>query len=325
MLLVVDLGGTWIRLAIATPEGQLQHLQKSPVADYDSLAEAMGTYLSSLPSALGEVKNAAIGVPGPTNNNDVQLTNLPRYSFEKDRLQKQLNLISLIVMNDAAAIAAAIPALRSSGKLAQLGGGDFDPLGSVAMICPGTGLGVSYLVPDGRSGWIPVSTEGGNVGLSVAREDFPLVEAISESEKAKWGSYISAEYFLSGPGLVRLYFAGCALEGIPSNPYVTPEAITASTDPHSMEYRSTERFMRLLGSFAGDLTLTLGAVGGVYFSGSIITALKDRLRSPAFRNSFEDKGRYQQYMERIPTYHLEDAEPALIGLMRHFMDSPYTS
>ena len=62
------------------------------------------------------------------------------------------------------------------------------------------------------------------------------------------------------------------------------------------------------------MALTLGARGGVYIGGGIVPRLGKRLGSSAFRSRFEAKGRYQRYLQDIPTWVIDSpVSPALLG------------
>lgn len=75
-------------------------------------------------------------------------------------------------------------------------------------------------------------------------------------------------------------------------------------------------FFALLGTVAGNVALTLGALGGVYIAGGIVPRFVEAFAESEFRRRFEAKGRYRWYMERIPTYVITDPVPAFIGLKR---------
>ena len=70
----------------------------------------------------------------------------------------------------------------------------------------------------------------------------------------------------------------------------------------------------MLGGAAGNLALTLGARGGVYIGGGIVLRLGDFLAASAFRDRFEDKGRFRDYLSAIPTWLITADNPALRGL-----------
>ena len=76
-------------------------------------------------------------------------------------------------------------------------------------------------------------------------------------------------------------------------------------------------FFRLLGTVAGDVALTLGAFGGVYIGGGIVRRYAEAFRRSGFRERFEAKGRYQDYMRAIPTWVIAAADPTLTGLLAY--------
>ena len=93
----------------------------------------------------------------------------------------------------------------------------------------------------------------------------------------------------------------------------SPERITANTDDPACA-ATMKQFFSFLGSAAADLALITGAFGGLYIAGGIVPAHIDELRESPFRERFEDKNRYKDYMRRIPTYVITDPLPGLTGL-----------
>ena len=77
---------------------------------------------------------------------------------------------------------------------------------------------------------------------------------------------------------------------------------------------------RLLGTFAGNLVLTLGALGGCYIGGGIVPQLGRLFVGSHFRDRFEDKGRYAEFLAAVPTYIIHTPLPALIGLAHSFSE-----
>ena len=88
--------------------------------------------------------------------------------------------------------------------------------------------------------------------------------------------------------------------------------------PSSCRSSSAARsFCSFLGNAAGNLALTLGALGGVYVGGGIVPRLGDKFMQSPFRHSFENKGRFRAYLEAIPVFIIEaEVSPALLGASR---------
>jgi glucokinase len=76
-------------------------------------------------------------------------------------------------------------------------------------------------------------------------------------------------------------------------------------------------FFRLLATVASNAALTLGAFGGVYLGGGIVPRYVGALLRSGFRERFEAKGRYRDYLAMIPTWIITAQNPALTGLLAY--------
>jgi glucokinase len=311
--LLGDVGGTNARWAWqAGPGDGPTHVRTLAAADHASIADCIAAYLRA--EGLGAPRRAAFGIATAVTGDRVQMTNHP-WSFSITELQRTLGVQQLRVLNDFEALAHAVPVLRAD-DLSQVGQGSAAPQASLAVIGPGTGLGVSGLVPDGGGGWRVVVGEGGHVTLpSADAREASLIAVLRE----RFG-HASAERALSGPGLVNLYEAACTLDGETAaslKPAQVLEAAFAAgdaRDPHCREAVTT--FAALLGTVAGNLALTLGARGGVFIGGGIVPRLGARFAELPFRERFVDKGRFRAYLEAIPTWVITADAPALRGAAR---------
>ena len=70
------------------------------------------------------------------------------------------------------------------------------------------------------------------------------------------------------------------------------------------------------GPVAGNLALTFGARGGIYIAGGIAPKTKNTFAASRFRQRFEAKGRFRDYLAQVPTSIVMHPEPAFLGLMR---------
>src|SRR5262249_28219574 len=106
-----------------------------------------------------------------------------------------------------------------------------------------------------------------------------------------------------------------ALEGLEFQPRNAAEITkSALSGDCQLARQSLQAFCGFLGSFAGNIALTFGARGGVYIAGGISPRILDFLNRSDFRNRFEAKGRFQSYLEAIPSYVITHPAAALIGL-----------
>lgn len=309
--LLGDIGATHARFALLSGR-DIGRTQIMMVADYDRIEDAIGAYLGEIPANERPV-DAALAVAGPVTGDSIVMMNSP-WSFSLEAMRQRFGWSKLYVINDFAANALSVPAL-SPEHLLQIGNGAPVPDAPIAVLGPGTGLGVGGLVRS-PSGWIAIAGEGGNVTLPALDSREAAIIDILRRQYA----HVSAEIVLSGPGLVNLYDALCELAGKPATP-ATPEHITnlyPGCDPQCRE--AVAIFCAMLGTFAGDVTLTFGARGGVYIMGGIVPKIYEIFRNSHFRERFEFKGRYRQYLSTVPTYVVAHPFPAFLGLKTLFGD-----
>lgn len=311
--LVADIGGTNARFGwMDKGSPQVQHVTTLPVASHSGPAAAAQAYLATLAAQLGAAyappRAAALAVATAVGADRVTLTN-SGWGFSRQALCSGLALDELLVLNDFEALALSLPRL-GAGQLRPIGPACVGaPSSAMAVIGPGTGLGVAGILPTAH-GWVAIPGEGGHASLAPA-DDFE-----SQLLAAARGDFphVSAERLLSGIGLPVLHRAVAQVLGVPT-PGLTAEEIVgrglAQTD--AVCARTLDAFCALLGSFAGSVALVLGARGGVFIGGGIVPRLGERFFASAFRERFEAKGRFQDYLRAIPTALITDTLVALTG------------
>jgi glucokinase len=246
-------------------------------------------------------------VASPITGDQITLTNHP-WTFSIETVRKHFGLRRFRVINDFAANALAIPLLADGDRL-QIGAGAPVADSPIAVIGPGTGLGVSALMPM-PGGWAPIEGEGGHVTMAPADAE---EGAVLERMRGRY-DHVSAERLLSGPGLVNLYNVLCELAAVPAAPFTAPQITDPRVwDEDARTRDATAMFCRMLGTVAGNLALTLGARGGVYIAGGIIPRSGAAFAQSGFRARFEAKGRFRSYLAAIPTYLILRPLPALLG------------
>jgi glucokinase len=307
--LVADIGGTNARFAlIEAPGAAPSQIQVLNCADYPGLTEAAETYLA----AFDDVRPTAgcVAVAAATQGGAFRMTNA-HWSGTAAQIQDDLGLDRLELINDFMALACALPSLgpadlRAIGPADPPAGGTRRPELPVAVLGPGTGLGMAGLVP-ARGTWVPIAAEGGHADLPY---ETPGEVEVVRLLRARRGS-AHAELVLSGPGLVRLYGLLAEIHGVTAEPRTAGE-ICAGTDALCTE--TLAMFCALLGSFAGNAALTLGARGGVFLGGGILPRIADTLDHSDFRGRFEAKSpAVRDYLRAIPTLLIIAPTPALAG------------
>ncbi|MEU8800945.1 glucokinase [Spirillospora sp. NPDC048819] len=311
--LVADVGGTNARFALVDgPDGDPYRVHSLPTRDHAGLAEAAAAYLERhaqdvRPSA------ACLAVAGPVTGGTFHLTNAGWPKGTPEEVRAHLGLPRLDVINDFEALALALPRLREDDLIPI--GKDRPPAGgTLAVVGPGTGLGVAGLVPT-PSGWVPLPGEGGQVDVPAATDREIEVARLLRAERGS----ATAELLLSGGGLARIHRYLAAIDGAPAEPLTAQQISERRDDPVCRE--ALHMFCALLGSLAGNVALTLGTRGGVYLGGGILPRIVDVLRDSAFRARFEGKPPVEDYLRGIPTALIVHPGPALVGATLHIAQS----
>lgn len=304
--LVGDIGGTNARFGLVSPSAKVLDWRSYPVEHYPTIEDALTDYLA----ARGEQPmppKAALAVASAITGDQVSMTNHP-WSFSIAALKSRFGFERFEAINDFTAQALALPHLGPEDRM-NVGGGAAAPGAPLAVLGPGSGLGVSGLVAC-AAGWVALTAEGGHATMAPATDR----ESAVLDQLRRHFDHVSAERVLSGPGLVNLYNTLAEIDGIRSRGY-TAAQITAlgmrGEDPVCVE--ATAMFCAMLGTIAGNLALTLGARGGVYIAGGIVPRLGRFFADSPFRGRFEAKGRFEPYLAAIPTYVVTHTLAAFVG------------
>lgn len=307
--LVADIGGTHARFGLVDGPGRpVVQVQCLRADEHAQLADAVRAYLASLPPVRAMPTRACFGVATPLDGDAVAFTN-GRWRFSRSALQRELELDQLQLLNDFEALALALPRLTAQGLRAH--GALPEPRGALAVIGPGTGLGVAGLI-ETAAGWQAIPGEGGHATLAAADE----FEAAVLAEARREFDHVSAERLLSGIGLPLLHRAVAAASGRTAGAEAigTEAIVQRGADGSDAGCAQTLAvFCAMLGSFAGNVALTFGARGGLYLGGGILPRMPELFFASAFRERFEAKGRYRGYLQAIPTALIVDPLAALVG------------
>jgi glucokinase len=309
--MIGDIGATNARFALAGPEGIHDEIVLK-CADYPGIAEAMEAYIARLKGPRPE--RASVAIAGPITGDRFEMTN-HLWSFSIEETRARLGFKSFTLMNDFKAIALGVPHLPAH-SVRQAGFGQPVPQAPIGIIGPGTGLGVASLIWDGQR-YQPVPGEGGHVTMAArTQREFDLFRTLRYKYR-----HVSAERVCSGKGLGNVYNAIRILDGRDDLPERTPEEISRAAMDKSCEVcvEALDKMLAFLGVVAGNLALTLGATGGIYIAGGIVSHLGDHFFASRFREEFIAKGRFADYLAPIPTFVIQHEFPAFLGLHADLM------
>ena len=308
--LLGDIGGTNARWAWQACAGApLQDISVLPCQASASLYDSATNYLITTGHA--RPRSVGVGVATPVLGDEVRMTN-SAWMFSVSGLKHALGVQHCLVINDFTALAMSLPVLQPS-DLRPIGGGLAVDRAALALLGPGTGLGVSGLVRVDHDRWVPLSGEGGHATVAAVNEREDEVLALL---RRRFG-HVSAERVISGPGLVDLYGAVCQLGGRVAQslqPVDVTQAALVGSDQDCVT--TADLFASFLGNVAGNLALTLGARGGLFIGGGIVPLLGEAFNANLFRQRFEEKGRFKDYLSSIPSWIITASAPALVGVSR---------
>ncbi|CAH1656475.1 glucokinase [Chelatococcus asaccharovorans] len=321
-VLVGDVGGTNARFArVETPGAPLEASVQLHTHDHACARDGVVAAIAAMrgrPAAGVSAGGASAGLPaprsmivcgaGPLVEGRIQLTNAG-WVLDQQALLDELGLEECLLLNDFEAQALSLPALPPEALhriTPDLAPGE----GTRVILGPGTGLGVAGLIASGGQ-FTPVASEGGHVDFGpVTDEDYrlwPLIERVD--------GRVTAECLLSGPGLLRIYRAQCAVAGRDPRYSETPPLVEAAVGGSDPLARDTVRlFLAILARFAGDVALTFGARGGVYLSGGILPRIQSLIDPAAFGAIFADKAPVDGFMRRIAAVLVMEPKGVLLGM-----------
>ncbi|WP_419951652.1 glucokinase [Methylobacterium sp.] len=306
-VLLADIGGTYARFAIlAEPATEPTPIWKVATANYNSPVAAIRAYFDRQVAI--QVRSAFLAVAGRVDGDVTRLTNAP-WRFDLNEIGLALGLEAVRLVNDYVPLAAVLTVLDGDAAtdLARIGPAGVDA-GTRLVIGPGTGLGAAALIPAGDSFFIQ-TTEAGHIGFGPCEPD----DGLSWHDLMPAKGRLTAETLLSGAGLVRIARALAAARGSAIE-WSLPAEVLENRLMDEVASEAVKQFTRLLGRFAGDLSLLFAATGGVFVAGGIAPRIIEDLRGEAFHSAFEDKPPFHDAMRAVPRFVITRPEPAIGGL-----------
>lgn len=316
MVLAGDIGGTKTNLGLFTkgkarPRPNIMVTFSSQGApDLEGIIEE---FMGKHPAI---VTGACFGVPGPVVNGRVRTTNLP-WTVSEDRIQRRFGWARVRLVNDVTLTATAIPLLRSR-EVHALNSIRIRNDRNIGLVAPGTGLGMAMLIY--RKGeYIPMPSEGGHAAFAPTRE---REVRFWRYLRKRWG-HVSIERVVSGPGLVDIYrwlkMGGRQREPAYVARMMKDQDPAAAITRAALEYnnplcrKALEMFVSILGAICGNLALTGMTTGGLYLGGGIPPKILPFLKGRGFMRAFVNKGRFKEFLEKIPLRVILNDKAALLG------------
>lgn len=307
-MLVGDIGGTNARFAvIESPGARPARILSLKNADYPEFPAVVGAYLEQIAGT--RIRRGALALAGPIEGDVFRFSNIA-WEFSVSRLAEQFGFADLHLVNDFEALALSIPRLQPSEFLV-VGGGHAVETAPIAVIGPGTGLGVAGLLREPQ-GWRAIPTEGGHSDFAPVTDlEIELLRVL----RRQFGEAVSAENVLCGNGIAAIHDALAVIHGEPPRGLNTAEIIDHANHEiiDANCARTLSLYCEILGGFVGNVALIAGARGGVVLGGGILPRIPQYLPVGGFRRRFEAKGMMSHYVAAIPTKLILPGDAALRG------------
>jgi glucokinase len=303
-ILAADIGGTQSRFAhfLADPlTGELvsketKVLATSDAASFKALIQNLRD--SDFKFAIEDADTTCLAVAGPVKGTYCKPPNIDWDIDLSD--QKNPGLNNAMMINDFVALA--YSTLSRVGKDAELIlPGEADPAGAIAVVGPGTGLGKSALIPDGRGSYVVMPSEGGHAQFPASdSREFEFTEFVKEKLGVQ---YASIDNIMTGGGMSLL------------NEFLTGERLT----PHELTANLTDKSAavkwgaRFLGRVARNFALDTLSTGGVFIAGGVAARTPAFVYSEEFKAEFISSEKHENLLKQIPVRLITDELAGLWG------------
>ncbi len=317
-VLAGDIGGTHARLAffdVGKDKPELLTETVFPSREYDGLEAIVTKFLKDTGES---VDTACLGVACPVTEGVCRFPNLG-WEIRADGFGDKVGIEKVRIINDFEAVGYGVPELKPE-DLETLQEGHPRERGPIALIGAGTGLGEGYLVWE-QDRYEVHASEGGHADFApTTTTQWRLLRYL----QVRYG-HVSWERIVSGHGLVDAYDFLRDLDYAPERPEMrrllqdeTKDAAEVISD-HALEgsdalsAKAMELFLHAFGAQAGNLALTIRAVGGVYIAGGIAPKVLPKLKEGPFLGAFRSKGRLTELMRDISVRVVLDEKIGLLG------------
>ncbi|AFZ34547.1 glucokinase [Stanieria cyanosphaera PCC 7437] len=321
--------GTKTILRLVEIAEQVQSFETIQQANYSSssfcdLVPMVKEFLARVESKAPQ--RACFAIAGPVINNSSTLTNL-NWHLDSKRLEQELNLEKVDLINDFAANSYGVLALKES-DLYPLQIGQSQPSSPIAVIGAGTGLGEGFLIPQGRFYQV-FATEGGHTDFAPRNDlEMQLLQYLQHKLNTE---HISVERVVSGQGIVAIYQflrdSNYAAESPEisakilnweqqKSPKIDPAAIIsqgARVSGDRLCQKTMAMFVEAYGAEVGNVALKLLPYGGIYLTGGVAIKNLEIMSDGRFLASFKQKGRVSFLLENIPINLVNNVQVGLLG------------
>lgn len=331
LILAGDIGGTNTNLAIVSElKGNFTIILEVVYSsvEIDGLIGPLKEILSIAKERRSDLipSVCCISAAGAVVNKTCSLTNCS-WSIDSAEIERQLG-VKTVLINDFFAISYGLLTfdVNNPKQIYHLkhpdGSVPEKQPATIAVIGPGTGLGVSFLV-NHKGEYVPASSEGGHVAFAPVDEES---SAFCKYMTSKIGTVPGVELFVSGQGLKNIFCFYKDIKKIPVEGLIAeidatadsqkPGKISRGASDNEYCHAMMQLYVRMFASAASNLACITLPFGGLYLAGgTVIKDLKWLEENNLFMTTFEKN--YNRnivpLLKKIPVYVICDYSISLYG------------
>ena len=342
-VLIGDIGGTNVRLKLIKLSKDINETQEfidkakfSPIK-FPSLENLLTEYLSKFKDTPNYPLYIVLGIPGLVKNNEIiKMANIPYWGKTNgDELAKKLKVKKITFLNDFTCHGYGIQSnLKKDIDYIIINDVPKTEGGVKALIGPGTGLGMGFLIKNSENEFYTIGySEGGHQDF---HPKFKIYREIREYYmKLLKIDGLSIDRICSGQGLIPIYKYLNLNENnlkVDENLRMKIEKFNdfAQSDivnelnielvKNGLEGKCElckkvlELFIGLFGEVCGDASLFYLPTGGLYLTGGLSVALQSLIKETTiFMEHFLNKDNFDYLLKTFPIYLVKNGDIGIIG------------
>lgn len=343
IVMIGDIGGTNVRLSLIKmskdPNAPRDLIDRSTLKpqDFPSIEAVFESYLSKYKGTENYPLYGTIGVPGPVQNNVIYgLINIPHWKdMDGYKIEKEFGFKKFMFLNDFACNSYGIQTnLKLGEDYILINDVPGQEGGNKAIIGPGSGLGMGFLVKDKNNEYYTIGgSEGGHQDFTPKGEKYLKLREFTMKLIGNEVS-LSVERLVSGQGLIPMY--KFLLEQEPTierdeelkkkideidikdkkkvNKINIELVNKGLNETCKLSRKVLELFIELYGEIAGDLSLVTVPSNGLYLVGGMSIVLQDLIKNTKiFMEHYINKDSYSSFLESFPIFLVKNGELGLLG------------
>ncbi len=285
MTILCDIGGTNCRLAIKNGHS-FEKQKKYKVSKYNNFEDVLNEYIDNLGVKPEKIYMSLAANPdGNIYHFKNQAANSNKWVIDYNNIAKDYNLSEIHIFDDFVTNSMALPAIGSDSYKILRNGKEVNSK-PLCIIGAGTGLGISYAVPNGKD-YNFIRTYGGHFAVSaVSDEQYEYIKIL----KTMINRTPIFEDFVCGKGIINIYNIYNRLNNINQN--IDESNIFSLLKQEEEAAKNVLRiFAEFYGLFAHITVSCTCSYGGLYITGGITDILIENnlLYIDDFIKSFEQK------------------------------------